>query len=104
MVLAAQGKAHGMSWDGFQREVLAELGLAVYALAGATAVVEPPITDEPAPSPLLQALLRAAAATPGQDSDALALCQDFLAANPAPTPAARRALWPQLRRLRTRHA
>jgi len=89
-----------VSWDGFQREALAELGLAVYALAGASS--EPmaaPGADE-APTPLLLALLRAAAADMGR-ADALALCRDFLAANPNPSARARREFWPQLRRLRT---
>jgi len=98
VVLAVQGQADGVSWDGFQREVLVELGLPVYALAGAQVHVEAHSTQEP-PSPLLLALLRAAAAGV-ERTDALALCQEFLAANPVPCAKARRAFWPQLRRLR----
>jgi len=91
-----------VSWDGFQREVLAELGLAAYALvvdAGGQQVE--PGAGETAISPLLAALLRAAAAGV-DDAQALALCQTFLAAHPAPSVQERRALWPQLRRLRAR--
>jgi len=84
-----------VSWDGFQREALAELGLSVYALAGAQAQVE----DMQPPSPLLLALLRAAAADMSRN-DALTLCREFLAANPKPSAQARRAFWPKLRRLR----
>jgi len=87
-----------VSWDGFQREVLAELGLSVYALAGAQMGIEAQI-EEGALSPLLLALLRAAAADSGR-ADVLALCREFLAANPKPSARARREFWPQLRRLR----
>jgi len=99
VVLAAQGQAGGVSWDGFQREALAELGLSVYALAGAPAQVEARVQEEPT-SPLLLALLRAAAADV-EHADALTLCREFLAAHPAPSAKARREFWPQLRRLRT---
>jgi len=98
VVLAAQGQAGSVSWDGFQREALAELGLSVYALAGAQAQVEPQIEQEPS-SPLLLALLRAAAAEISR-TDALTLCREFLAAHPKPTAQARRAFWPKLRHLR----
>jgi len=93
VVLAAQGEAGGVSWDGFQREALAELGISVYALTDA------PVENIPPPSPLLLALLRAAAADIHHEQ-ALALCRDFLAAHPNPSIQARRTLWPQLRRLR----
>ena len=81
-----------MSWDGFilddfRREVMAELGLRPYALAparGSAASVSPL---------LLEALARAAgctietiAALPGLDA--------------LPGSAAKRALWPRLRRMR----
>jgi len=91
-----------VSWDGFQREALAELGLAVYTLAGAGAAVSSGAVHAPEPSSepaLLHALLRAAAADPAR-ADVLALCQQVLAANPHPSAQARRALWPTLRRLR----
>jgi len=103
VVLAAQGKVSGVSWDGFQREVLGELGLAVYALDGRGV---PPVQAEQAPlhstiasSALLSALLRAANVGPKR-ADVLALCQEFLAAHPNPSVQARRTLWVQLRRLR----
>ena len=74
-------------WDPFQREVLAELGLAAYVLA---------LPDDP----MFDALLRAA----GRDrhsADAARLARGW------PKPAvlrgnapAKRALWPQLRGLR----
>jgi len=91
-----------VSWDGFQREALAELGLAAYVLAGAEAAPLPtPHAPEPSATEptLLRALLRAAAADPTR-ADVLALCQQVLAANPHPSAQARRALWPTLRRLR----
>jgi len=91
-----------VSWDGFQREALAELGLATYVLAGADAA-PPPASHAPEPSAaepaLLRTLLRAAAADPTR-ADVLVLCQQFLAVNPTPSAQARRALWPTLRRLR----
>jgi len=87
-----------VSWDGFQREVLAELGLSVYALAGAQVRIEPPIEEEP-PSPLLLALLRAAGADSSR-ADVLALCREFLTTHPNPSASARRAFWPKLRHLR----
>ena len=74
-------------WDRLQREVLAELGLVPHALA----LPEDPMVD---------ALLRAACRD-RHAADAAAL----LRAWPVPDtlrrdPAAKRALWPQLRRLR----
>jgi hypothetical protein len=74
-------------WDPFQREVLAELGLVPHALA----LPEDPMVD---------ALLRAA----GRDraaADAAAVLRGL--PDPASLrgdPAAKRALWPRLRRLR----
>ena len=78
----------GFILDDFQREVMAELGLRPYVLAparGSTASISPA---------LLEALARAAgcrvdtvAALPGLDA--------------LPASAAKRALWPRLRRMRT---
>ena len=72
-----------MSWDGFQREVLAALGHTLYTVAEADA-------HSPA---LLQALARAAGLEVAQ-----------LPQLPSPpqlrTPAGKRALWPRLRALR----
>lgn len=94
-----------MSWDGFQREVLAELGLRPYVLAHAAPATEvtrgaPHDVDLDAAvehmSPkLIAALARAAGCTPAQ---VVALA----GITSAPTnAAARRALWPRLRRLRS---
>jgi hypothetical protein len=74
-------------WDRLQREVLAELGLPVQALA----LPEGRLVD---------ALLRAAGRERGS-ADAAALLREW----PEPDalrgdPAAKRALWPRLRRLR----
>lgn len=77
-------------WDPFQRDVLGALGLAPLVLA-------PPVVAD---DPLLHALLRAA----GRDPEAADLAQ-VLPTLPATVslrknPGAKRALWPQLRRLR----
>ena len=74
-------------WDPFQREVLAELGHAAYVMA---------LPGDP----MLDALLRAAGRNRAS-ADAAALARAW----PAPAslrgnPAAKRALWPQLRGLR----
>lgn len=93
-----------MNWDGFQREVLAELGLRAYALAGqdAPAMQAAAAADMGAATPgaippaLVAALARAAGCAPAQ---VLALAGIDAAPRDA---AARRALWPRLRRLRER--
>jgi len=91
-----------VSWDGFQREVLGELGFAVYALDGhgvpSVQAGQAPLLSDTAPA-LLSALLRAANAGP-ERADVLELCREFLAVHPKPSVQARRALWVQLRRLR----
>lgn len=94
-----------MSWDGFQREVLAELGLRPYVLADAapaaedTQVARHEVASDAAVehmSPkLIAALARAAGCAPAQ---VVALA----GITSAPmNGAARRALWPRLRRLRS---
>jgi hypothetical protein len=94
-----------VSWDGFQREVLAELGLRAYTLAGheapatrATAAVDAAQAAAPGalPPALVAALARAAGCAPAQ---VLVLAGIDAAPRDA---AARRALWPRLRRLRVR--
>ena len=78
-----------MNWDAFQREALDELGLRPYQLA----VVQPkPPSDVPAA--MFEALLRAAGT--GQAGVVKLPGLASLHANPA----AKRALWPLLRRLR----
>lgn len=79
-------------WDAFQREILSTLGCTPWAMA------PPEVPDDP----LLHALLTAA----DRDRDAGDLAQ-LLRMIPATSslrgnPRAKRALWPQLRRLRQR--
>ena len=99
-----------MSWDGFQRAVLAELGHVPWRLAGAApAVVDAgpaaadagPIAPPPAAQPdaaMLARLARAAALAPHalQDHPAIVAACAGLRGDAA----AKRALWPHLRRLR----
>lgn len=99
-----------MSWDGFQREVLAELGLRAYTLAATEApdaghaAASPSARIDAAPATpadgmpprLLAALARAACCAPAQ-------VVQLAGIEAAPRDAAaRRALWPRLRRLRAR--
>lgn len=82
-----------MSWDALQHEVLDALGYTVWRRAD-------PGADVP-DDPLLHALLRAA----GRDADspdAAALCRSWPPPARLRDPAAKRALWPQLRALRRR--
>ena len=81
-------------WDPFQRELLQALGHTPYV------VPDPALPDDP----LLDALLRAAGRDRAAD-DAAQLARGW----PAPAAlrgdaAAKRALWPQLRRLRRTRA
>jgi len=85
--VAAGARRMSEGWDPFQREVLAELGHPVLVVA----LPEDPMVD---------ALLRAAGRS-RSSPDAARLLRDW----PAPAslrgdPAAKRALWPLLRRLR----
>ncbi len=77
-------------WDAFQREILSALGHVPLALA------PPQLPDDP----LLHAVLRAAGRS--RDSDDLAQVLRILpvTASMRGNAAAKRALWPQLRRLR----
>lgn len=82
-----------MSWDAFQREALAELGIELYALGGA-----PEVQAAPAPADvLLRHLLKAAGGDARRD-EVLALAQPLSGLHG--NAAAKRALWPLLRRLR----
>jgi hypothetical protein len=84
-------------WDAFQQEVLQALGHALY-VPRAPAAASPPVADvtgEPLPPALLAALARAA----GVESDALPPLPPLARLR---TPAGKRALWPQLRRMRGR--
>ncbi|MDQ3040711.1 MAG: hypothetical protein M3Q51_02820 [Pseudomonadota bacterium] len=97
-----------MSWDPFQREVLAELGHVLYRQAGAatptateSALVDAPHAD--ATHSVDSMLIRIARAA-GMTTEALQACLgdmhviDSLHGNAS----AKRALWPQLRALRRR--
>ena len=85
-------------WDAFQREMLEAMGHAVYVpRAQQPAPPTQPASvaglGEPVPRGLLQALARAAGVAP----DALPPLPPLAQLR---TPAGKRALWPQLRRLR----
>lgn len=99
-----------MSWDGFQREVLAELGLQPWrhappadaapttANAGMAAAGEPPAAVEPAAAGVPRKLLEALARAAGCDVASVAALPGVeIACTGA---AGKRALWPRLRRLR----
>lgn len=92
-----------MNWDPLQREVIAALGYTLYRAEGPAATPDDaqqganPVGD--LDSALLHALLRAADADVSA-SDAVALCRRWIATSSSTGAAARRALWPQLRRLR----
>lgn len=83
-----------MSWDAFQREALQALGYRTYALAGASDALE---TIDP-DSALGRALVRAARC--GAERLPGVMSVQGLRADPA----TKRALWPQLRRLRSQPA
>lgn len=87
-----------MSWDGFQRAVLAELGHVLYRLPDAP-VPAAGADDAPAVDVLMLARLARAA---GMAPDALLARADIAAqsARLRGDAAAKRALWPRLRALR----
>ncbi|HEX2083496.1 MAG TPA: hypothetical protein VHF86_08465 [Xanthomonadaceae bacterium] len=95
---AVPDKAGGGYLDDFQREVLAELGLQPYLLAGAVrapaAIARVAGPTGPIPPALLEALARAA----GCDLATIAALPGVEAA--CTGAAGKRALWPRLRRLR----
>ena len=84
-------------WDAFQREMLEAMGHAVYVPRAQAAPAVAPATAtglaEPVPRGLLQAIARAAGVAP----EALPALPPLAQLR---TPAGKRALWPQLRRLR----
>ncbi|WP_430759621.1 hypothetical protein [Solilutibacter silvestris] len=93
-----------MSWDPFQREALAELGIELYALGGGNVVATAEASAPDAPRAraetgdvLLRNLLKAAGGETREQA-VLALAEPLsgLRGNAA----AKRALWPLLRRLR----
>ena len=73
-----------LPWDDFQREMLGELGHVVYRVQAGDAIEDTPLT---------QAIAKAAKASLEALPKLPALAQ-------LRTPAAKRALWPQLRALR----
>jgi hypothetical protein len=83
-------------WDNFQREALTALGHVVYRAAGgaANARQEPGSTADIAATPLLRALSRAAG-VPVERLSGLPPLDQLRSA------AAKRALWPRLRAMRT---
>jgi hypothetical protein len=93
-----------VSWDSFQHAVLSELGLRAYTLAGAAPAGQDLQSAPEAagaspgelPPALLAALARAAGCAPDQVLELARITR-----MPADA-AARRALWPRLRRLRSR--
>ncbi len=87
-----------MSWDPFQRAVLAELGLALYRLPGASPAAPVPAVGATADAGMLARLARAARVTP----EALLAHAEIAAAvaRLRGDAAAKRALWPRLRALR----
>jgi hypothetical protein len=84
-------------WDAFQREMLEAMGHAVYMPRAPEATSMAPAAiaglAPPIPRGLLQAIARAAGVTP----DALPPLPSLAEMR---TPAGKRALWPQLRRIR----
>lgn len=89
----AGGEGGAVTWDRLQRETLDALGFALWRRVDASA----PVADDP----LLRALLRAAGRDPDAP-DAASLCRGWMPLTDLRTPAAKRALWPQLRALRSR--
>ena len=82
-----------MSWDAFQREALAELGLSAW-------VPRAPGSETPPPDPRVAALLaRAAGMTPQALSEAGMQLPGYERLR---DPAVKRALWPLLRGARRR--
>jgi hypothetical protein len=83
-----------VNWDALQREALQALGHTLYRRA---MPLRPRLPDDP----LLHALLRAAGRD-ADDDEAPALCKAWMPMAPLRgDPAAKRALWPRLRALRT---
>ena len=95
-----------MTWDPFQREVLAELGHVLYRTAGSAAIADElrAVTTTPAaacnPDATLLARLARAAGVPVDALPAAWHDPEALARLRA-SGAAKRALWPRLRALRT---
>ncbi|HMT37350.1 MAG TPA: hypothetical protein PKD02_01505 [Thermomonas sp.] len=91
-----------MSWDPFQREVLVELGLVAYQPVTQRAPAMPPAMAIPAGGSDATMLARVARAA-GLAPEALQASAPAIAAacaGLAGDAAAKRALWPRLRRLR----
>ena len=98
-----------MSWDPFQREVLAELGHVLYrhtaaiaeALSGDLTGPDSPQAVPASPEAAMLARLARAAALPADALPAALRAPDALARLRGDGPA-KRALWPRLRALRAR--
>lgn len=94
-----------MSWDPFQRAVLAELDVALYRVAGAPVAVAAAHADaaaEPIPAVGDSGMLMVLARVLQVPVDALQPYPDVVAASAGlrGSAAAKRALWPRLRALR----
>ncbi|MDI1254227.1 hypothetical protein [Thermomonas sp.] len=95
-----------MSWDPFQRDVLAELGHVVYRQAGVAMALDAEVMRIDAPgvdaamidNPMLAHVARAASMTTEALQERIGDMQVF--AGLRGNPAAKRALWPRLRALR----
>ena len=85
-----------MNWDPFQREVLGELGHRLYRMRGSEVRAIPAAIEAAASAtsfdPLWRALVRAAGTDALPQIELATLRRD---------PAAKRALWPRLRTLRS---
>lgn len=84
-------------WDAFQREMLEAMGHAVYVPRAPDAPSASPATTTGLPSPIPRGLLQSLARAAGVAPEALPMLP---ALGELRTPAGKRALWPQLRRLR----
>jgi hypothetical protein len=99
---------HGVNWDPFQQDVLAELGHALYrqaavALAADAAHMDDPRVDAASiDGPMLARLARAAGMTVEAVQASIGDVQAI--ASLRGNPAAKRALWPRLRAMRGQQA
>ncbi|WP_157515126.1 hypothetical protein [Luteimonas abyssi] len=86
-----------MSWDAAQRDALSAFGYRLYRRVGEAGAD----AGAPPDDPLSRALLRAAGRSL-DDPEAARLCREWPAVAQLRDAAAKRALWPRLRALRSR--
>ncbi|MBV2208696.1 MAG: hypothetical protein KUL77_03915 [Thermomonas sp.] len=91
-----------MSWDPFQRAVLAELDVALYRVAGAPVAAHADAAAKPIPAAGDSGMLMVLARVLQLPVEALQPYPDVVAASAGlrGSAAAKRALWPRLRALR----